>query len=256
MHGANGVAVPVVCEGVPCVLKVAWPDQELQDQVLGLRLWSGHGMVRLLEAELDDGALLLERLDMTCTLRSQPVTEALTVAGELLGRLSVPAARDGEAADGLATLPTCPEVADAFLQSADERAAALGHPVPAAVLAMAQRLARGLTDVDSDRLLNADLHDENILAAAREPWLAIDPRVMIGVPEYGIAQLLWWRLEDIENDLGLRRAFDLLVSVAQLDAELARAWTIVRSVDYWLWGRANGLTIDPVRCARVVDGLA
>ena len=48
---------------------------------------------------------------------------------------------------------------------------------------------------------------------------------------------------------------DLIVSVAGLDADLARAWSIVRSVDYWLWGLEAGLTIDPVRCARVLGAL-
>jgi len=33
------------------------------------------------------------------------------------------------------------------------------------------------------------------------------------------------------------------------------AWSFVRSIDYWLWGLANGLTIDPGRCQRVASAL-
>jgi streptomycin 6-kinase len=31
-------------------------------------------------------------------------------------------------------------------------------------------------------LLHGDLHHENILAAEREPWLAIDPKGVVGEP--------------------------------------------------------------------------
>ena len=37
-------------------------------------------------------------------------------------------------------------------------------------------------------LLCTDLHAENILAAEREPWLAIDPKPFIGDPAYDATQ--------------------------------------------------------------------
>jgi streptomycin 6-kinase len=234
--------------GAACVLKVAWLDQELRDQIMALGLWDGHGMVRLLDASVDDGALLLERLDASRSLRSLPLEESLAVAGGLLRRQAVPAPVD-------TALPTVVSVAEAFVASAVERSARLGDPVPSYDLTMAVGLARELATVTADLLVNHDLHDDNILAAEREPWLAIDPRVLVGVPEYGIAQLLWWRLDDMAGDRDLWDSFRLLVEVAELDAELARTWTLVRSVDYWLWGLENELTIDPVRCARVVETL-
>jgi streptomycin 6-kinase len=255
MHGANGIAVPVVRRdgGAACVLKVAWLDQELRDQIMALGLWDGHGMVRLLDASVDDGALLLERLDASRSLRSLPLEESLAVAGGLLRRQAVPAPVDTATVD--TALPTVVSVAEAFVASAVERSARLGDPVPSYDLTMAVGLARELATVTADLLVNHDLHDDNILAAEREPWLAIDPRVLVGVPEYGIAQLLWWRLDDMAGDRDLWDSFRLLVEVAELDAELARTWTLVRSVDYWLWGLENELTIDPVRCARVVETL-
>jgi streptomycin 6-kinase len=249
MHGANGIAVPVVRldDGAACVLKVAWLDQELRDQITALALWDGHGMVRLLDASVDDGALLLERLDASRSLRSLPLEKALGVAGELLRRQAIP--RDGT------PLPTVAGIACEFGEYAVERSARLGDPVAAYDLERAIGLAGELASVCGDLLVNHDLHDENILAAAREPWLAIDPRVLVGVPEYGIAQLLWWRMDDMDGERGLLDSFDHLVAAADLDADLAWTWTLVRSVDYWLWGLDHELTIDPVRCARVVETL-
>lgn len=34
------------------------------------------------------------------------------------------------------------------------------------------------------------------------------------------------------------------------------AWSFVRSIDYWLWGLENDLTIGPLRCQRVASALA
>ena len=47
-----------------------------------------------------------------------------------------------------------------------------------------------------------------------------------------------------------------LTRAAALDPVKARAWTIVRAVDYWLWGLDHGFTEDPVRCHRLLDALA
>jgi hypothetical protein len=32
--------------------------------------------------------------------------------------------------------------------------------------------------------------------------------------------------------------------------------SFVRSIDYWLWGLENGLTVDPLRCQRIASALA
>ncbi len=263
MHGANGIAVPVRQGGSAYMLKVAWLDDELRDQVAALRRWNGDGTVRLVDESVDDGALLLERLDHTRLLRTVDVQESLTVSAGLLRRLAVPALPAAGDNGGLPerdrarliALPTTAGAASAFAETARERSARLGDPVPAATLDLGLDLAGQLATVTGDLLVNHDLHDENIVAADREPWLAIDPRVIVGVPEHGIAQLLWWRLDDMGGDDRVRHFLDLIVSVAGLDADLARAWSIVRSVDYWLWGLEAGLTIDPVRCARVLGAL-
>ena len=50
-------------QGVPCVLKIAGPEYNAIDEALALEAWNGNGAVRLLEADREHGALLLERLD-------------------------------------------------------------------------------------------------------------------------------------------------------------------------------------------------
>jgi hypothetical protein len=95
------------------------------------------------------------------------------------------------------------------------------------------------------------MHYQNVLAGEREPWLVTDPKLVRGDAEFGLAPLLWRRLGEAGGPAGLRRRFDALVDEAGLDVELARGWTLLRAVDYQLWGLNLGLTEDPGRCATV-----
>src|SRR5437660_1452079 len=47
-----------------------------------------------------------------------------------------------------------------------------------------------------DRLLHWDLHFENVLAAEREPWLAIDPKPLVGDPGFDVLPALGNRWEE------------------------------------------------------------
>ncbi len=104
-------------------------------------------------------------------------------------------------------------------------------------------------------MVNYDLHYENVLAGTRELWLAVDPKIIVGSPEFGVAQLMWCRLEDIQANGGLDRFMHIVTEAGELDLELTRSWTLVRCVDYWLWGLRVGLTEDPARCAVITDWL-
>src|SRR5579872_3630059 len=61
----------VLSNGARAVLKLAMPHMEGRDEIQGLRFWNGSSMVRLLEADEDSGAMLLERCIPGIPLRSQ-----------------------------------------------------------------------------------------------------------------------------------------------------------------------------------------
>jgi len=131
-----------------------------------------------------------------------------------------------------------------------------GRPFSCRCLDAAVEVATAIGPRAGSLLANRDMHYQNVLAGEREPWLVIDPKVMRGDAEFGLAPLLWRRLEEAGGPAGLRRRFDALVDEAGLDAELARGWTLLRAVDYQLWGLNFGLTEDPARCATVIDWLS
>src|SRR5206468_3006266 len=75
-------------------------------------------------------------------------------------------------------------------------------------------------------LLATDLHAGNVLSAAREPWLAIDPKPFVGDYAYDATQHLLNCEERLRTDpLGLITRFaDLL----EVDRERVRLWTFAR----------------------------
>lgn len=261
-NGYNGLALPVLRDdiegGAPrerCVLKVSWPDESAAGhEVLALAAWNGYGAVRLLAAAPEEGALLLERADSSRPLSSVPLATAIPAAGRLLRRLAVPALPDPQRLGPRRLADIAAEIRD----NVRARWEALGRPFTQRYVELVEELADELSRRTGTGALvvNHDLHYDNVLAAEREPWLAIDPKIYLGDPEYQAAQLLWVRLDEMGGRSELFTHFDALMESADLDRELARAWIVVRCVDYRLWGLAVGFTEDPRRCAELIGAFA
>lgn len=243
LHGYVGIAVPVRRGEEECILKVSWLDASSKDEPVALCAWNGMGAVKLLDYEPNAHALLLERLDHTRTLNGLPVGDAISIAGRLLRRLAIPAP---------AKLITIAEYYADISQVLSYRWETYNRPMSRALVDRVSTLALELGASGARLLVNYDLHYLDVLAGSREPWLAVDPKVVAGMPEFGVAQLLWCRLDEMVAQRGLAYYFSLLIETAELDPHLARAWTLVRCIDYWLWGLTVGLTDDPARCAMIV----
>jgi streptomycin 6-kinase len=252
MHGYMALVVPVLRGDARCALKVSWIDDETVNEAAVLALWNGGGAVRLLDADDTAGALLLEWLDPRCRLAEADLSVAVPVAGRLLRRLAVPVPAEWSARP----VPGLREWALDLAAELPGLWRAVGRPFPERRLDEAVEAATALAPRADGLLANRDLHYGNVLAGEREPWLVIDPKVMRGDAEFGLAPLLWRRLGEAGGPAGLRRRFDALVDEAGLDAELARGWTLLRAVDYQLWGLDLGLTEDPALCATVIDWLS
>ncbi|WIY03392.1 aminoglycoside phosphotransferase family protein [Amycolatopsis mongoliensis] len=224
MHGYVGVVQPArLADGTPVVLKLGWRDEESADEPLALSTWAGRGAVLLLESAPGDGVLLLERLDAWRTLDDLPLRDAVPRLGELARRLAVPAPPSlrrhlrTEAAKLAEELP--------------RRWAALGEPFERRLVDDAVAICRELGPSAGGLLVNEDLHFQNVLAGSREPWLVIDPKPLAGDLEWGVIPVFWNRFAESTLD----ERFALVVASHQLDAGKARAWTLVRAVQNWLW---------------------
>jgi len=234
VHGHTALVVPVTADGERAVLKVAGPDDEGRHEILGLQTWHGRGAVRLLRADPRRNAMLLERLHGR-DLTEVPVLEACEVVAGLYDRLHVAAPPQlvpltryvAEWTDDLERLPR---------QS----------PLPRRIVEQAVHLARAFeTDAHSvGRMIHTDLHHENVLAADRDPWLAIDPKPVSGDPHYEVAPLLWNRWDEAvatgDVRTAVRRRFHTVVDAAGLDEERARDWVVVREAHHAMWAIEDG----------------
>ena len=233
-HGHGSVVLPVTGAGEPAVLKVAFPDVETEHEALALRHWDGRGAVRLLRADPRRRAVLLERLHRR-DLDELPDVDACEVVAGLYADLHVPA-------------PPQLRTVTAYVGRWREALAALPRDAPVPHRLVDQWLAL-VRDLEADpgstgRIVHGDLHGQNVLAADRAPWLAIDPHAMSGDPHFEPAPLLWNRWDEVEGDVraGVRRRFHAVVDAAGLDEDRARAWVVVRLVlnAYWAVEDAAG----------------
>jgi streptomycin 6-kinase len=220
IHGSGSIVVPVrTSDGVPAVLKM--PDAEHGHLVL--RRWGGDGAVRMLSADPPHRAVLLERLGSQ-SLRALPDVEACEVVAGLYRRLHVPA---------LPQLPTLTSFLEQRMM--DFQALPRGAPIPHRLVEQAATLSRELAadPASTGTVIHTDLHYEHVLAADREPWLAIAPKPMNGDPHYELAPMLWNRWDELSGHIrdGVRRRFYTLVDATGFDEERARAWVVVRVVD-------------------------
>lgn len=71
-----------------------------------------------------------------------------------------------------------------------------------------------------------DLHAENVLAAEREPWLAIDPKPFIGDPAYdAIQHMLNCDARLAKDPVALA---DRMADLLELDANRVKLWLFAR----------------------------
>ncbi len=223
--GSAALVVPVrTADGDPAVLKLAYDgdEPEMEHEALALQHWHGDGAVRLLRADPRRRVLLLERLHAR-DLGGLDDVEACEVVAGLYRRLHRPA---------MPQLRTLASYVEGWLDDL----AALGHelPVPRRLVEQALHQGRALAADPSSSgvVVHGDLHYGNVLAADREPWLAIDPLPVAGDPHWEPAPLLTDRWDEMAGDLraGIRRRFHTVVDVAELDEDRAREWTVVRVV--------------------------
>ena len=205
-------------DGSTAILKVGMPHMEAEHEIDGLRFWDGEPTVRLLAADDEWNAMLLERCEPGTHLRELPESEQDVILAGLLRRLwRVPAAPHRFrplaamtaywSAEALAQIDNWPDsgLASEGLRLFEQ----LSQSGPAPVL------------------LATDLHAGNVLRARREPWLVIDPKPFLGDPAFDATQHLfncYTRLRS-HPDGTIGRFADLL----GLDTERIRLWTFARA---------------------------
>lgn len=246
MNGRCALVLPVLrADGTPAVLKLQDVDEETAGEPVALRVWDGDGAVRLLEADAGTGTLLLERLDSGRVLADLPDSrEATLVVARLLARLTAV-----EAPAGLRRLG---DIAARWPHRTSAVLPRVCDPAERRLLADCAAAVREVAGEPGDRLLHWDLHFENVLAADRARWIAIDPKPLAGDPGFDLLPALWNRFD--ADEVGWR--FDAMTEVVGLDRDRARAWTLGRVLQNALWTVEDGRppSVDHLEIGRRLRG--
>jgi streptomycin 6-kinase len=225
-------------DGSRVVLKIQYPHRESDYEHEALRLWNGEGAVRLFDYDAEHHALLLERCEPGEPLSTVDPDEALRVYSSLLPRLWLMAGAPftslaNEAAQWIASLPSTWEKA--------------GHPVDVRLLDLGlESLERLRTTQGPQVLVHQDLHAGNILRAAREPWLVIDPKPLAGEREFSLAPIVRGAELGHSRNAVVRR-LDTLSTNLGVDRERARLWTLGQAL---AWGLEGERVADFLETAR------
>lgn len=207
------------------MLKISWPHTEALHEADGLRFWAGDGIVRLADSVIagDTHALLLEACEpgtsLTDAVADEPARDEV-VAGLLRRLWRDPP--DGHPFRPLQTM--CDEWADTF-EARYARTPPARRIDPGIARAGIVHFRELPASASRAVLLCTDLHGGNVLAARREPWLAIDPKPYVGDATYDVLQHMLNCPHRLASD-----PVGFVYRLADLDRDRLRRWLFARCV--------------------------
>ncbi len=222
------LVVPVNRAREQIVLKIQYPHRESEHEAAALARWGGNGAIRLIDHDAEANALLVERCDPGTHLSTTAAQVGLGAMIDLLPRLWVAASAPfGSLEDEVAR----------WVHNLPEEWERAGEPFEHLLLSEAIDTLVGLAGSQGEQvLLHQDLHGDNVLRARREPWLAIDPKPLIGEREFGLSPIIRSYEFGHSRDAVVRR-LDRLTGELGLDRDRARLWAFGQAV---AWGFERG----------------
>ena len=229
------VAEATLGDGTPAVLKVhiPRPGNHATDEITVLRLAAGDGCARLLRADEDRGALLLERLGSSLFELALPIAQRHEILCAAAARVWRP-------------IPGCdlPTGADTgrrlagFIPAAWEE---LGRPCSERAIADALAcLKRRIAAHDDERavLVHGDVHQWNALQADGGGFKLVDPDGLVAEAEYDLGVLMREDPQELLHGDPHERA-RWLAARCGLDATAVWEWGVAERV-------ATGLVLTKI----------
>jgi streptomycin 6-kinase len=245
------VAKAACADGTPAVLKLIVPrsGDAAEHEIAVLRLTAGEGCVRLLRADAERGALLLERLGPSLYELVLPIRRRHEILCSTAARVWRPAPDCG--------LPTGAEksrrLADFIMATWEE----LDHPCSERAVDHAIACAARRADAHRDEravLVHGDVHQWNALEAP-DGFKLVDPDGLLAEPEYDLGIIM--REDPLEvSDSDPHERARWLAARTGLDATRIWEWGVVERVSTGLLGTKVGLQPVSRQMLAVADRLA
>lgn len=248
----NYVAPVFRAGGTEAVLKLGVPCHELMTEIEALRIYDGNGMVRLLEADIDLGAMLLERLEPgTLLSRLADDQKATSIAAQVMKELRRPPPPEHQ-------FPTVSMWASGLEKLRRTFGGATG-PFSASLVGKAESLfAELIGTMGAPVLLHGDLHHANILSTAHDSWLAIDPKGVVGEAEYEVGAFVRNRLlPGPKPERLLARRVDQFADELGFERERVLGWALAQAVlsAWWSFEDSGHIGEEAITCAELLTEL-
>ncbi|HET6159513.1 MAG TPA: aminoglycoside phosphotransferase family protein [Dongiaceae bacterium] len=240
--------LPVLCGGVPAMLKIAHEEEERRGPDLMI-WWNGDGAARVLARDGD--AVLLERAtghrSLVQMAREDHDDEASRIICRVAARLHAPRRQ------------ALPELIPLRQWFAELEPAASKH---GGILARAAAVARELLDQPREvGVLHGDLHHGNVLDFGERGWFAIDPKRLLGERGFDFANILRNPDLDIAKAPGrLARQATIIAEAARLDRTRLLRWILAYAGLFAVWILGDGddatldLTVAEIAAAEIAAG--
>lgn len=234
----NFVAPVILKDGSEAVLKLGVPSKDIRIEIEAVRLYNGNGMAGLIDSDPEKGILILERMSPGETLKSiQNDEEATLLAAEVMKKIRTPAPLNS-------LFPSTSQWATGFVKLRSHYNGGTGS-LPEQLVEKAEEMYTNLNStIKNLQLLHGDLHHENILSAYREPWIAIDPKGVIGEHEYEVISFLMNNLPVVKPEEIIKRRVDLFTEKLHLNKERVLSWAFCHAVLSAWWhieGNSDGV---------------
>ncbi|UJF31694.1 aminoglycoside phosphotransferase family protein [Paenibacillus hexagrammi] len=218
------VAPVIMGNGTKAVIKLAVSGREMASEAAVLMNGEGIGMVKLIEHDAALGMMIMEKLEPGHTLAGISDDEnAVRIAASVMSRIwKKPSSGH-----------SFQFVTDWFQGYGKLRSRFHGGTgsISTRMVELAERrfseLVRNPRNI---YLLHGDLHHGNILAAEREPWLAIDPKGVLGEREYEVIPYLMNHVPEERAIEATKRRVELFAELLQLDASRILLWAYCHAV--------------------------
>ena len=225
----------VAVAGDDAILKVApVEDDEADHEADALALLAGDGAVRLLRHDRTRRAMLIERARPGHDASGLPEEEAIRVAIGAAKTFWRPAERDRP-------FRWIGDLVPRWLDNAGDHY----------LVRQAKEIYAAMHPSDTT-LVHGDLHHHNLLSHG-DGWVVIDPKSMVGEPEFDVPTFLWNPIGHMPTRDGVEHWIAAFAE-AGLDANRMRQWAIVRGT-YQGLPMSEGLTAETSPQLRVVRAL-
>ncbi|MFB7141219.1 aminoglycoside phosphotransferase family protein [Gottfriedia sp. NPDC056225] len=221
---------PIIIEGNKnAVIKLAVPNEEFNDEIEALNEFKDADFVKVIDYDLKEGILILERLLPGNTLASIENEELeMQITVKVMKNLWKKPSTSSK-------LPTILNRENSFSRIVEKFPNGVG-PISKELLLDAFSTFKEMNSSQSTQyLLHGDLHHYNLLNAGEDSWKVIDPKGLIGEREYDLIQFLLNNIEGKDISTTLEKRIDLLVNELNLNKERLLLWGYSHAVLSTCW---------------------